>query len=381
MATNSLATLEPIEQELFKPTTLLQFEEALQRAAAVKPYLRSVMLAVEEKPTLQQCTPQSIIIAALRAATLRLTVDPAVKQAYIVPRNVSVPIMMGGRQTWVKQWTAFFQAHYLGLFTLAVRTREYEMIDVLPIGEGYNIERKLSGDTIIRRLSDGAALDTIPECDPRQARIWLGMLRTRSGFHHTVHWTVEQIEKHAQTFSPAYSSKDSLWHDPKHRHTMQRKTVLLDLLTWGIKTVGDTTSDLAQAMRYNQEAEADIIDVEPTEPEQELPRPTVATIATHGDAMQKRDPIATHGDAAAAPLPHPKEDVDALLKRIDTSLASPRLLKLIELARTDPAAAFMKAKSAARLTAKEAQGILNAVAQSTLRAFVYTAMVHGTKIK
>lgn len=43
-------------------------------------FVSSVLLAVADNPTLQECTPQSIMTAAMRAATLRLSCDPAIKQ-------------------------------------------------------------------------------------------------------------------------------------------------------------------------------------------------------------------------------------------------------------------------------------------------------------
>src|SRR3989304_5549889 len=48
-------------------------------------YVESVVIAVANSDNLQQCTPKSIMISAMRAASLKLSVDPILKQAHLVP--------------------------------------------------------------------------------------------------------------------------------------------------------------------------------------------------------------------------------------------------------------------------------------------------------
>jgi recombination protein RecT len=69
-------------------------------------YISSVIIAVGASEALQQCTPKSIAVSALRAATLGLSVDPALGKAYLVPFKNEATLVVG----------------YKGLIDLATRT-------------------------------------------------------------------------------------------------------------------------------------------------------------------------------------------------------------------------------------------------------------------
>jgi len=50
-------------------------------------YIQSVIIAASATEALMNCSEQSIVRAALRAASLGLSCDPAQKEAYLVPRK------------------------------------------------------------------------------------------------------------------------------------------------------------------------------------------------------------------------------------------------------------------------------------------------------
>lgn len=238
MTNNSIIT---IEQALFNPQTIAKFESVLDKGA--KPYIRSVMIAVEADYKLQQCTPDSIVIASLRAASLQLSCDPAVKQAYMIP-------YWNGKK---KVYEAKFTPHYLGLYALAVRTNKYSVINVTPFPAGWSMELDVnSGDQVIVN-EEGKPVVFAPRVRPQDAGAWYGYLRTTRNFVKKVWMTKEEIHDHARKFNAkGYNADGSLWKNPDQVHTMEMKTVLRELLNWADKSgYGDNT--LREALAETEE--------------------------------------------------------------------------------------------------------------------------------
>ena len=71
-----------------------RFEEAIGKREAM-PFISSVMLAVSSNQDLIECNPQSIAVSAMRAATMRLTCDPAFGYAHIVPYKGKATFIVG----------------------------------------------------------------------------------------------------------------------------------------------------------------------------------------------------------------------------------------------------------------------------------------------
>lgn len=246
--------IQKIEQHLFSPQVMTNFEGVLDKSA--KPYVRSVMIAVEADYKLQQCTPESIGISALRAASLQLSCDPSLKQAYLVP-------YWNGKK---KCFEAQFIPHYLGLYSLAVRTNKYSVINVTPFPAGYSMELDIaSGDYVIVNES-GKPVVFAPKTNPQEAGAWYGFLRTTRGFVKKIWMTKEEIHEHARKFNPkGYNADGSLWKNKDQVHTMEMKTVLRELLNWADKSgYGDNT--LRDALKTDEvivDAEATDVSVEP----------------------------------------------------------------------------------------------------------------------
>lgn len=169
-------------------------------------YINSILLAVAESQSLQKCTPVSIYTQALRAATLRLSVDPGIGQAYMVPFGARATLIVG----------------YKGLHDMAVRTGKYRYINVGPVYEGEEvIEDRITG---FHRLAGHKAGDKIVG--------WLGAFEMTNGYAKTLYMPVDEIHAHAKQYSKSYGDPKSPWttETPK----MDRKTVLRLLLRrWG----------------------------------------------------------------------------------------------------------------------------------------------------
>jgi recombination protein RecT len=188
-----------------------RFIQILGDSRAGFSYIASVLTAVAASEDLQQCTPISIMSSAVRAATLRLSCDPATKQAYLVPfKNKK------GEQL------CTFIAGYKGIQDMALRTMKYRYLNVFPIYNGMTVEEDLIKG--IHTLSGGKVSDDI-----------LGFMLSfelLSGFAKTFYMTWDEILAHAQKYSKSFNYKDGPWQ--KETFKMARKTVLrVGLMTWG----------------------------------------------------------------------------------------------------------------------------------------------------
>jgi recombination protein RecT len=194
-------------------------------------YVASVILAVANSPALQECEPKSVYSSALRAASLRLSVDPATKQAYLVP--------YGKRATLIVGWK--------GLYDMAIRTGRYRYINTRAVYEGEEVTEQFpSGFHAINgfRKTGGALIG------------WLGAFEMVNGYAKTVYMTVEEITQHRDKYSPGHTRKDSAW--VTNPEAMQKKTVLRRLLMqWGYLD----PSDAAQLAEI--ESEGEVIDAAP----------------------------------------------------------------------------------------------------------------------
>lgn len=177
-------------------------------------YISSVLIAVKENKSLQECSMESIYVSALRAATLRLSVDQSTGQAYMVPFKGRATLVVG----------------YKGLYDMAVRTGKYRYINVGPIYEGMEVEENpITGFHSITRVGPLNKDNIIGwigafEMNPARGQV--------TGFGKTIYMTVEEIHEHAKQYSKSYNNPGSPWKTETRK--MERKTVLRLLIRrWG----------------------------------------------------------------------------------------------------------------------------------------------------
>lgn len=173
------------------------------------PFISSVLLAVANNQTLQECDPKSIYSAALRAATLRLSCDPATKQAYLVPFGKAATLIVGAK----------------GLYDLAMRTGKYRWINTNEIYDGEEI--------VFDRISGKATF--VGGAKPGKEKVvvgWLAAFEMINGYSKVIYMTVDEIHEHAKKYSKGYNKPNGPWQTATK--AMERKTVLRNLLqNWG----------------------------------------------------------------------------------------------------------------------------------------------------
>ena len=190
-------------------------------------FIANVTTLVANNAPLQSCNPASILYAALKATTLGLSLDNNIGQAYVVPYGND----------------AQFQIGYRGLIELAIRSGQYETINVAEVKDGDIIsENAITGEIKCRDY-------TFSEMQERKSKETIGYaayFKLHNGYNKTIWWSIDEINAHAKTFSKTFNSYSSPW--KKNFASMAKKTVLKCLLSkWGSLSV-----DINDALIYDQ---------------------------------------------------------------------------------------------------------------------------------
>ena len=284
--TTQTETKELATKIFSKPEIIEKFQAILK--TGTNAYIQSALLCISDNPKLLECTPQSLVKSALRSATLGLSLDPALRQAFIIPR-------------WNKQLkaqVAYFQPHYNGLYNLASRTGKYRAINVSPIYEGEqvleNVQTGLHGykpagynvvalpNDQISRLDSGYR--DVTSGKPAAKIIgYLGYFKTMDGLEKSIWMTIAEIHEHAQKWAPEnYASDYGAWKDPKKRPTMEMKTVFL-ALTKFMDLSGERNAKLREAIESENESD-DIISADSIPAADESPEDVTEQIYTGKDS-------------------------------------------------------------------------------------------------
>lgn len=304
------------------PEVLNTFVQLLGRTAPH--YIQSALIAVQANELLMDCTPRSIFSSALRAATLRLSCDPALGHAWLVPYKNN---NKGGI------YEAQFQAGWKGVQHLAIRTGKYRYINVSPVFEGEEvIEDRITGSL---KIEGGVT-------SPKREKGLIASFALLSGLQKSIYMTNEEMDAHGKKYSKGYNKVGGIW--TTNKPAAYHKTILLKLLrTYGYLDPSDAAiledeQGEVSDLELPDEADVTIVDhkqipveevnnllgfdddPEP-EPVQLMPRVTTETV---------EEKTKINGDKLSRPMP-PEVLKDALQRKAAKS--KPANEKQINLAR------------------------------------------------
>lgn len=267
MATdNALTTVSEnkLRAVMRSPDVLARFAEVLGQHNAAA-YVTSVLLAVANNEKLQECSHASVISSSMRAATLRLSCDPATKQAHLVPYKGKATLQVG----------------YKGYYDMAMRTGRYRYMNDFKVYEGQEVkEDQLTGKIEIVGHKQS---DTV---------IGYGFyFEMLTGFKKVFYMTVEEILAHGEKYSPSFSYSTSLW--KTNFEAMARKTVIkLCLSRYGYL---DPNDQLTLSAVDDTETDDDAIEYQVPEPARIPHRQAMADLGFEPDPLMGDDP---HDDDA-----------------------------------------------------------------------------------
>jgi len=208
--------LTVIKNYLEKDEIKERISNVLNKNAAA--FSSALISLVGSNEKLQNCTPQSIMKAAMEAASLNLVAHPTLGLAYIIPYK----------------GTAQFQLGYKGLIQLAIRSDKVKKIRAVEIFEdefiSYNYitgEIELNSEPSKKRESGKAT-----PCG------YYSRVELVNGFIAEEYMTTKEVTAHAKKYSQAYKN-DIKYNNQKSPWStdfdaMAKKTVLLKLFKFSI---------------------------------------------------------------------------------------------------------------------------------------------------
>lgn len=201
-------------------------------------YMASIVNVVSASQQLKRCDASSILSAAFVAASFDLPIDPNLGFAAIVPYEKSMKNEAG---RWEKVPCAQFQMMYKGYIQLAIRSGEYERMNVSEVyADEIQEYNPITGD--IRFVDDFSKTTMRSEGNQDNIVGYYAWFKLLSGYRQQLYMTKKDVENHAKKYSASYrydlnsDKKSSNW--STNFDAMAKKTVIKTLLSkWGILSI------------------------------------------------------------------------------------------------------------------------------------------------
>lgn len=144
-------------------------------------FVSSLISAVATVPKLKDCTPDSIISAALPFVSFDFQFG--VGAAYMVPYGDKATFIMGAK----------------GYRQLAMRSGQYKKLDTIEVRQGEFLGRdEETGEPEFRFIRDDDAREDLPVVG------YLAYFELLTGFKASVYWSTERVIKHAKRYSQSF---------------------------------------------------------------------------------------------------------------------------------------------------------------------------------
>ncbi len=174
------------------PAVKQKFSEVLDGNG--QQFVASLLSIVTNNNLLAKATNESIMTAAMKAATLKLPIEPSLGMAYIVPYNRSEK----HGNTWVKINEAQFQMGYRGFIQLAQRSGQIRNINCdIVYKEEFLRYDKVYGTLHLKE----------EQVDSGEVEGYFASLELINGFRKMIFWKKEKVIAHAQKYSKTYDKQ------------------------------------------------------------------------------------------------------------------------------------------------------------------------------
>lgn len=268
-------------------------------------FITAITSAVSTNPALQECDAGTILSSALIGESLGLSPSPQLGQYYLVPYN----------DTKNNRKVAQFQMGYKAYLQLAVRTGQYENLNVVPIKQGELIRfDPITEEIEVKVIEDEEERAKTPTVG------YYAFFKLLNGFHKGIYWSKEKMLAHADKYSNAFSKENyqmyisgnvpkselwkysSFWY--KDFDGMAMKTMLRQLLSKGYAPMSvEMQTAMANdqgvpVVQNNEFVGVDYVDnrpnKEPTEPVvvDGVPAEDVLVDEETGEILDDDDPLA-----------------------------------------------------------------------------------------
>lgn len=213
MSNNQVAQQQQTAKSLFASPAVVQKLEGML-GNRTKGFVTNVLQVVQSNSLLSKADPMSVFMSAATAASMNLSVNPSLGEAYIVP-------FKGQAQ---------FQVGWKGLVQLAQRTGQYHRINAVEVyANQFNSFDRLTEELDADMTIDGAGAIVG----------YIGYFRLTNGFEKLEYWSKEKMTAHAKKYSQSYQRGNGVWADGEDGFSaMAKKTVLKSVISkYGIKSI------------------------------------------------------------------------------------------------------------------------------------------------
>lgn len=269
----AVATSPPSVKNLMsRPEIKKRFEELMKENA--ESFISSVLTAVSNSDSLAKADPNTVLMAAVQAATLKLPINPNLGLAFIIPYKTTITNNQGQRED---IYVAQFQMGYKGFVQLAMRTGQYEVLNCVEVYDG-QLKK-------FNPLTEEYEFDW--EHEGKEVIGFVAHFKTIFGFKKTVYWNVGKMLTHAKRHSKAFSSGP--WKTDFIE--MGKKTLLKNTLSkYGVLSIEVQRAErIDQAVIKDEKAEKlDYIDSNTEEAEH---TEVNASSATPASTIEENQPV------------------------------------------------------------------------------------------
>lgn len=201
-------------------------------------FVTSLVSATNASQTLANCKPESVLTAALTAASMDLPINQNLGFAYLIPyKNKTGEVCQ-------------FQLGYKGFIQLAQRSGYYKTINATDVREGEIAKYdRLSGEIEFEWIDN--------QLERKNAKLsgFVAYFRLLNGFEKSLFMSIDEIQAHAKKYSKNFAKYGSgLWADDFE--SMAKKTVLKLL----ISKFGPLNTQLQEALQKDQTADGEYVD-------------------------------------------------------------------------------------------------------------------------
>lgn len=240
-------------------------------------FVSSITSAVAVNPALQECEASSILAGALLGESMNLQPSPQLGQYYLVPFKMKEKRDRNGNIIQPACTKAQFVLGYKGYIQLALRTGQYKKLNVIEIKEG-----ELKSFDYLNEEIECVMISDFEARENAETIGYYAMFEYMNGFRKAMYWTKEQMMRHADKFSPAFSAEaykrlqngeildkdlwkySSFWY--KNFDDMAKKTMLRQIISkWGIMSA-ELVSAIEHDNKFMQNQGANIIEEDIEEP-------------------------------------------------------------------------------------------------------------------
>ena len=194
---------------LASPAIIKRLEEIIGKNTGS--FCASLIQISNSNALLQRAEPNTVISAAIVAATLNLPINNALGFAYIVPFNNSKAGMV----------EAQFQIGYKGLIQLAMRSGQIKRLVTTEI---------YANQIISRNPIKGYEFDFDIQPEKHEPAVgYYAYMELVNGFIAEAYMSVEDVKAHAARYSQTYKKGYGVWKD--NFDEMAKKTVMKQLLS------------------------------------------------------------------------------------------------------------------------------------------------------